>query len=101
MWSVLLYGCECREITKDNERRIEAAEIWFLRRMLNIQWKDKISNEKVLKQYGLKRSLMKTIRKRQLVFFSHIHRKDSVEKIAASSRYITSIFTETRAIIDF
>ena len=86
VWSVLLYGCECWKITKEAERRLEAAEMWFLRRMMNISWKDKVSNEKVLLQCGTIRSMLKTIRKRQLTFLGHIHRKNSVERLVTTGK---------------
>ena len=38
IWSILLYGCECWTLTKDTERRLEAAEIWFIRRILRVSW---------------------------------------------------------------
>ena len=37
-WSTLTYGCECWTITSDIEKKIEAAEMWFIRRMLRISW---------------------------------------------------------------
>ncbi|GFN84650.1 craniofacial development protein 2 [Plakobranchus ocellatus] len=33
IWSILLYRCECWTLTKDLERRLEAAEMWFIRRI--------------------------------------------------------------------
>ena len=36
VWSTLTYGCECWTITSDIEKKIEAAEMWFIRRMLRI-----------------------------------------------------------------
>ena len=80
IWSVLLYGCECWTLTTDLERRLEATEIWFIRRILKISWKDKKSNEEVMNISGYKRSLMKTIRKRQMKFFGHMIRADRLEK---------------------
>ena len=41
VWSVLTYGSECWTISKNMAKRIEAAEMWFLRRMLRIQWVEK------------------------------------------------------------
>ena len=38
VWSTLTYGCECWTITSDIEKKIEAAEMWFIRRMLRISW---------------------------------------------------------------
>ena len=36
IWPVITYGAE-----GDNERRLEAAEMWCYRRMLRIRWKEK------------------------------------------------------------
>ena len=36
VWSTLLYGYESWTISKRMESQLEAAEIWFLRRMLRI-----------------------------------------------------------------
>ena len=49
MWSILLYGCESWTLDKDIERRIEAAEMWFLRRILRISWTEKVKNGEVLR----------------------------------------------------
>ena len=32
-WSIPLYGCDCWTLTKDTERRLEATELWFIRRI--------------------------------------------------------------------
>ena len=66
IWSILLYGCECWTLTKDLERRLEAAEMWYTRRTMRTPWTEKKSNEVVMEMAGYKRSLLKTIRKRQL-----------------------------------
>ena len=44
VWSTLTYGCECWTITSDIEKKIEAAEMWFIRRMLRISWTGKKPN---------------------------------------------------------
>ena len=46
-------------------REIEAAEMWFLTRILRISWTERITNEKVLRRAGVKRSHLRTIRRRQ------------------------------------
>ena len=38
VWSVLLYGCELWTVTNNTRKRLEAAEIWFVRRILKISW---------------------------------------------------------------
>ena len=80
VWSVLLYGCECWTLTPGLEKRLEAVEIWFIRRIMRISWTEKMSNEEVMSKSGYTRTLLKTIRKRQLEFFGHINRTDGLEK---------------------
>ena len=64
VWSILLHGYECWTLTKDLERRFEAAEMQFFRRIMRIAWTEKKSNEEVMEIAGYKRSLLKTIRKK-------------------------------------
>ena len=61
VWSTLTYGCEFWTITSDIEKKIEAAEMWFIRRMLRISWTEKKSNVNVLREGNVQRSLLKTI----------------------------------------
>ena len=57
VWSTLTYGCECWTITSDIEKKIEAAEMWFIRRMLRISWTEKKPNVNVLREGNVQRSL--------------------------------------------
>ena len=57
IWSVLLCGCESWTLSNVIEKRLEAAEMWFLRRMLRISWTMKVKNE-VLQHANTKRHLM-------------------------------------------
>ena len=68
VWSKLLYVCEAWTIRKDLRRKLDAVEMWFVRRMLRIEWTDKVTNEEVLRRAGLERGLMRSIEKRQLQF---------------------------------
>ena len=72
MVHINLYGCECWTITSDIKKKIEAAEMWFIRRMLRISWTEKKPNVNVLREGNVQRSLLKTIRKRQMEFLGHI-----------------------------
>ena len=36
VWSGLLYRCTCWTLTKELERKLEAAELWFIRRNMNM-----------------------------------------------------------------
>ena len=48
VWPVLLYGCETWTQKKEDNKLIEAAEMWFYRRLLGISWKGKKTNENIL-----------------------------------------------------
>lgn len=80
VWSTLLYGCEAWTVKKSMEKRLEAAEMWFLRRMLRIPWTARVTNEEVMRRAGVERRLLKTIRKKQLNFIGHIMRADGLER---------------------
>ena len=54
--------------------------MWYIRRIMRIPWTKKKSNQEVMEMAGYKRSLLKTIRKRQLQFFRDINRDDGIEK---------------------
>ncbi|GFN85493.1 endonuclease-reverse transcriptase [Plakobranchus ocellatus] len=56
--------------------------MWFMRRMMRISWIEKKSNELVLKDANLERSLIKTIRQRQLKFLGHTCRHKGLEHLA-------------------
>ena len=68
VWSVLTSDSECWTISKNMAKRTDAAEMCFLRRMLRIQWVEKLSNEKVLEKARTKRELLNNIMGRQLRF---------------------------------
>ena len=74
VWSTLMYGCESWTINKDMEMKLEAAEMWFYRRMMKISWTNRVSNEMVLQRAGTERELLKMIRKRQLRYLGHVMR---------------------------
>ena len=86
VWSVLLYGCECWTINTEIEKKLEAAEMWFIRRVMRISWTEKKSNESVLKEANLERSLIKTLRQRQLQFLGHICRHKGYEHLAITGK---------------
>ena len=60
--------------------RIEACEMWFLRRMGKISYKDRITNDEVLKRLNTKRTLLDTIKSRKMKFFGHTKRHESIMK---------------------
>ena len=45
-----MYGCEMWTISETMKKQLEAAEMWFLRRMMKISWTKKITNENILRR---------------------------------------------------
>ena len=80
VWSVLLFGCEAWTISKEMRKRLEAAELWFYRRMLRIPWTARRTNQEVLQMAGVTRELMTVIRKSQIDFLGHILRGNRLER---------------------
>jgi len=68
------------------EKRLEATEMWFLRRMLSVPWTARENNESILRRMKWKRCLMNTIRYRQLKFLGHIIRKGCLEHLVLSGK---------------
>ena len=74
IWPVVLYGCEAWTLKKDDENKLNAAEMWFFRRLLRITWKDKRSNESVLTELSVQRKLLPEIKKRKMKYLGHANR---------------------------
>ncbi|GFO12704.1 endonuclease-reverse transcriptase [Plakobranchus ocellatus] len=81
VWSILLYRCECWTLTKDTEQQLEAVEMWFIRRIMKVSWTKRKTNAKVVDMAGYNRSLLNTIRERQLKILGHIIRAGGLEKL--------------------
>ena len=56
-----MYGCETWTIGEAERKRLEAFEISCYRRMMNIKWMDRITNEEVLGRIGERRTLWKSL----------------------------------------
>ena len=73
-------------LRSDIEKKIEAAEMWFIRRMLRISWTEKKTNVNVLREGNVQRSLLKTIRKRQMEFLGHVCRRRGLEFLSLTGK---------------
>jgi len=63
------------------EDRLQATEMWFLRRMMRIPWTSHTPNTVVLGRAGRQRLLLKAVRKQQLDFLGHCMRKGDLESL--------------------
>ena len=82
LWSVILFGCEGWTISKEMRRRLEAAEMWFIRRMMRIPWTARRTNDEVLQMARGCRELLTVIRRRQIGFIGDILRGSGLERSA-------------------
>ena len=78
IYSIFTYGCEAWTLSKASESKIEVFEMWCLRQMGNIKWKDHVSNETVLKKLKTSRQLLRNIQQRKLRYFGHVKRRNNL-----------------------
>ena len=78
---ILMYGYEAWTISKQAQKKLEAVEMWFLRRMMKTSWIAKKSNDTVLKEAHTSRALVNKIRTRQTTFFGHVMRREKLEHL--------------------
>lgn len=71
IWSVLLYGAETWTLRKEERSRLEAFEMWIWRKLLNIMWRDHITNIEVLARIGEERYLIECIEIRKINWLGH------------------------------
>ena len=57
VFPVVMYGCESWTIKKAECPRIDALELWCGRRLLRVPWTARRSNQSILKEINLERSL--------------------------------------------
>ncbi|GFN88709.1 hypothetical protein PoB_001521500 [Plakobranchus ocellatus] len=82
-----MYGCKAWTISKQIQNKLEATDMWFLRRMPRIPWIAKKTNERVLNEANKRRSLVRTIRKRQATFLGHVMRRGKLEYLVITGKF--------------
>ena len=81
VFPVVMYGCESWTVKKAEHQRIDAFELWYLRRLLRVPWTARRSNQSILKEISPDCSLEGLKLKLKLQYFGHLMRKvDSLEK---------------------
>ena len=73
-----------RTLTSDLMKQLEETKMWFIRIMLRISYKDRVTNEEVLRRANVDRTLVKDIVKRQMKLFGHVIRKEELEKFVVT-----------------
>ena len=82
MWSVALYGAETWALRRNEQKRLEAFDMWIWRRMERVKWTGKIKNAVVLERVGRGRKLLELIKKRKRTWLGHWLRRNYLLKDA-------------------
>ena len=80
VYSLFCYGCESWTLSKVLEAKIEALEMYCFRRLGNVKWRDKVTNDCVIQKLQTKRTLLNDIQKRKLRYYGHIKRRKRAEE---------------------
>ena len=82
--STFLYACESWTLTAESERRIQALEMRCYRRLLNISYKDHVTNEevhnKIRNAIGVHDDLLTMVKKQKLRWYGHFSRSSDMVK---------------------
>ncbi|GFO12028.1 endonuclease-reverse transcriptase [Plakobranchus ocellatus] len=81
---LIIMGDFNAKFRKQTQKKLEATEMWFLRRMLRISWTAKKTNDTVLEEAHTTRLLISKIRKRQATFFGHVMRREKLENLVTT-----------------
>ena len=77
-FSIASYGSECWVLKQSDEKKIEAFEMWYYRRLLRISWTAMKSNEWVLEKMVCKERLLTAINRRKISFVGHVLRHKDI-----------------------
>ena len=81
VFPVVMYGCESWTVKKAECQRIDALELWCWRRLLQVPWTARRSNQSILKEISPGISLEGMMLKLKLQYFGHLMKRvDSLEK---------------------
>ena len=88
--SIFLFSCESWTLTGELEKRTQAFAMRCYRRLLNISYKDHVTNEEVHRQVqaaiGEYDELLTLVKKQKLRWFGHVSRSSGLAKTIHSER---------------
>ena len=81
LFPVVMYRCQSRTIKKAGGQRTDAFKLWCWRRLLEVPWTARRSNQSILKEIHPEYSLEGLMLKLKLQYFGHLMwRTDSLER---------------------
>ena len=82
--SVLLYACETWTLTADILKKLQATEMRCFRKLLDISYRDHITNDavrdRIRQAIGPHDDILTTVKKRKLKWFGHVSRSSGLAK---------------------
>jgi len=82
--SIFLYACESWTLTAEIERKIQGMEMRCYRKVLNISYKDHITNQEVKnrirKAIGPYEGLLTVVKRRKMKWYGHVTRSSGLAK---------------------
>ena len=72
VFPIVIYGCESWILKKAECQRIDAFELWCLRRLLRVPWTPRRCNQSILKEISPEYSLEGLMLKLKLQYFGHL-----------------------------
>lgn len=78
VWPVVTYGCEAWTLHARDIRKIQALEMKCYRKILRISWTEHRTNDSVLEELGVGRTLLNIIKRRKLQYFGHVTRAGNI-----------------------
>ena len=72
VFPVVMYGCESWTVKKAECRKIDAFELWCWRRLLQVPWTARRSNQSILKEISPGCSLEGLMLKLKLQYFGYL-----------------------------
>ena len=81
---VLLYGCETWPLRATDNQALKVFDRWCLRRIANIRWPDRVSNEELYRRCDDIPCLSNLMQQRRLQWFGHVLRKPNTEPCRAA-----------------
>ena len=79
-FDIASYGCESWAMTKADQGKVDAFEMWAYRRVLRVSWTAMKTNKWVLDKIGKSLVLRSQMMERKLKFFGHVMRHERFEK---------------------
>ena len=75
VFPVIMYRCESWTIKKVERQRVDAFKLWCWRRLLQVPWIARRSNQSVLKEINPEYSLERLVLNLKLQYFGHLMRR--------------------------